>query len=183
MRAEPRAVPMSAILACPICSARLKVPSKLLGRWISCPKCGERFAAVDDEQPQGADYELSPPPRQLPQLIEEVPNASLGYELLPDPPTRPLAADPSEPTVRCYDCGQRIPESEAIRRDVKVGSSPEGGWVAGVAGPQGAGLAREVAGRVIAQVPCRGRNGKATMEGLISVWSAIPGAMRTRERL
>jgi len=40
---------VSAIFDCPTCKTRIKVPSKFLGRWISCPKCKSGFAAMPDE--------------------------------------------------------------------------------------------------------------------------------------
>jgi hypothetical protein len=55
------------VFACPTCNARLKVPSKYYGRWVTCPRCGAGFAALKNEpstSDSASDVQEYQPPRR-----------------------------------------------------------------------------------------------------------------------
>lgn len=50
------------LLACPGCKTTLRVPRKLLGSWVECPRCRTGFAALSDERPTVSAPESRDPP-------------------------------------------------------------------------------------------------------------------------
>jgi hypothetical protein len=57
---------MPAILLCPSCNRKLRLPGELVGKKVQCPGCGTTFAGKPDEdaaaQPQDSRYHAAPEP-------------------------------------------------------------------------------------------------------------------------
>jgi DNA-directed RNA polymerase subunit RPC12/RpoP len=103
--------------ACPRCRQEFTVPDDTAGRKSTCPRCQQRL--------------LVP----FPPHTQAVPAPFISHE--PDAP--PQDDTVPEYTVRCWKCGDRVPEGQAVRRDVRTGTL--GGVLGNFNGNMGWGLA------------------------------------------
>src|SRR5437763_6465609 len=88
--------PVPAIIICPECSTRLRVPTKKFGQQAKCPKCGTRITVnrVESVSPDLPDWMTDPPPVALP--------PAGGWRPPDPPPDRPATPQPEPPPPPSY---------------------------------------------------------------------------------
>jgi hypothetical protein len=114
---------------CTDCGGRLNAPANRAGKQATCPRCGATVSipeSLDDIMDRVALLGLVPDAGAVP---DESPPPAADRRANRRPAKPPDDDDepkPGEWTVRCYDCGRRVSEKRAVRRNVTTG-----GWYGG----------------------------------------------------
>ncbi|MBL8796645.1 MAG: hypothetical protein JNM56_22275 [Planctomycetia bacterium] len=95
---------MPAIVDCPSCNRKLRIPDELLGRKVKCPTCNTTFDAV--ASPSGGAPPAPPPPPPG-GVTAAPPTAPPPPAFTPPPQDAPLMAH-----KRCPYCGENVPADQ-----------------------------------------------------------------------
>src|SRR5260370_31521723 len=122
---------MAAIVDCPVCTRKLRIPGDLLGDSVRCPTCGSAFAAPGESLalPPRPSADLSVPtetlapleiaPRQIIPRVPALQPLLVGEEKGKPNSVEPQAALPPRDARHCPACHEEI--ASAARRSPACG--------------------------------------------------------------